>query len=95
MMEFYKEILAEAKDAPGDETIWPFKRPQEIRHSAFGQAVMIGTPDQVARKLEQFCQEFRCTHLIMSTQLPGLDPRKGTRALELFAREVMPSFRNA
>jgi alkanesulfonate monooxygenase SsuD/methylene tetrahydromethanopterin reductase-like flavin-dependent oxidoreductase (luciferase family) len=95
MMEFYGEILAEAKDAPGDEKIWPFKRPEEIRHSAFGQAVMIGTPDQVARKMEQFCQEFRCTHFIMSTQLPGMDPKKGTRALELFAQEVMPSFRNA
>jgi alkanesulfonate monooxygenase SsuD/methylene tetrahydromethanopterin reductase-like flavin-dependent oxidoreductase (luciferase family) len=94
MMEFYGEILAEAKDAPGDEKIWPFKRPEEIRHSGFGQAVMIGTPDQVARKLEQFCREFRCTHFIMSTQLPGMDPRKGTRALELFAKEVMPSFRN-
>ncbi|HKA52939.1 MAG TPA: LLM class flavin-dependent oxidoreductase [Candidatus Binatia bacterium] len=95
MMEFYGEILAEAKDAPGDEKIWPFTRPEEIRHSGFGQAAMIGTADQVARKLERFCQEFRCTHLIMLTQLPGMDPRKGTRALELFAREVMPSFRNA
>jgi alkanesulfonate monooxygenase SsuD/methylene tetrahydromethanopterin reductase-like flavin-dependent oxidoreductase (luciferase family) len=93
MMEFYCEILAEAKDAPGDEKIWPFKRPEEIRHSAFGQAAMIGTPDQVARKLEQFRKDFCCTHFIMSTQLPGMDPRKGTRALELFAKEVMPSFR--
>jgi len=94
MMEFYGEILTEAKDAPGDENIWPFKHPGEIRHSAFGRAVMIGTPDQVARKIEQFSKDFRCTHFIMSTQLPGMDPRKGTRALELFAKEVMPSFRN-
>jgi alkanesulfonate monooxygenase SsuD/methylene tetrahydromethanopterin reductase-like flavin-dependent oxidoreductase (luciferase family) len=95
MMGFYSEILAEAKDAPGDEQIWPFTRPQDIRHSAFGRAAMIGTPDQVARKLEQFCQEYRCTHFIMSTQLPGLDPRKATRSLELFAREILPSFRDA
>jgi len=94
MMEFYKEILSEAKDAPGDEQVWPFKSPDEIRHSAFGRAVMIGTPDQVARKLEQFCKEFRCTHFIMGTQLPGLDPKKATRSFELFAREVMPSFRD-
>jgi alkanesulfonate monooxygenase SsuD/methylene tetrahydromethanopterin reductase-like flavin-dependent oxidoreductase (luciferase family) len=92
-MEFYGKILAEANDVPGDDRMWQFKRPQELRHSAFGQAVMIGTPDQVARKLKQFRQEFRCTHFIMSTQLPGMDPRKGTRALELFAQEVMPSFR--
>ena len=54
---------------------------------------MIGTPDQVARKLERFQRQFRCTHFIMSTQLPGMDPRKGTRSLELFAKEVMPAFR--
>jgi len=93
MMDFYREILVEANDAPGDEMIWPFKDAKEIRHSAFGQAVMIGTPDQVARKMERFCQEFRCTHFIMSTQLAGMDPRKGTRAMELFAKEVLPSFR--
>ncbi|MGH7965550.1 MAG: LLM class flavin-dependent oxidoreductase [Candidatus Binatia bacterium] len=95
MMEFYGHILAEANDAPGDKEVWQFKRPQDIRHSAFGKAVMIGTPDQVARKLEQFRQDFLCTHFIMSTQLPGMDPKKATRSLELFAREVMPSFRRA
>jgi alkanesulfonate monooxygenase SsuD/methylene tetrahydromethanopterin reductase-like flavin-dependent oxidoreductase (luciferase family) len=94
MMEFYGEILAEAKDAPGDEQIWPFKRAHDIRHSGFGRAAMIGTPDQVARKMERFCQEFRCTHFIMATQLPGLDPQKATRSLELFAKEVMSSFRD-
>jgi len=93
MMEFYGEILAEAKDAPGDEQGWQFKRPQDIRHSAFGRAAMIGTPDQVAQKLERFRQNFLCTHFIMSTQLPGLDPKKATRSLELFAKEVLPSFR--
>ncbi len=55
---------------------------------------MIGTPAQVARKLEQFRKDFRCTHFIMATQLPGLDPNKATRSLELFAREVMPALRN-
>jgi alkanesulfonate monooxygenase SsuD/methylene tetrahydromethanopterin reductase-like flavin-dependent oxidoreductase (luciferase family) len=53
---------------------------------------MIGTPAQVARKLEQFRKDFRCTHFIMATQLPGLDPKKATTSLELFAREIMPAF---
>jgi alkanesulfonate monooxygenase SsuD/methylene tetrahydromethanopterin reductase-like flavin-dependent oxidoreductase (luciferase family) len=73
--------------------MWPFRRPEEIRHSAFGQALMIGTPDQVAKKLERFQAEYSCTHFIMITQLAGMDPKKGTRSLELFANEVMPSFR--
>src|SRR5262249_19580059 len=93
MMDYYGRILAEAGDVPGDDRMWTIDKPEEIRGSGFGAAVMIGTPDQVARKLERFQREFRCTHFIMSTQLPGMDPRKGTRALELFAREVMPGFR--
>ena len=55
---------------------------------------MIGTVDQVARKLEQFTQEFQCTHFVMSTQLPGLDTQKANRSLEIFAKEVMPHFRD-
>ena len=93
MMEYYGRILAEANDAPGDERIWTFRRPEEIRDSGFGRAVMIGTPDDVARKLERFRAEYRCTHFVMSTQLAGMDPAKATRSLELFAREVMPAFR--
>jgi alkanesulfonate monooxygenase SsuD/methylene tetrahydromethanopterin reductase-like flavin-dependent oxidoreductase (luciferase family) len=94
MMEFYGAILAEANDAPGDTEVFPFKTPSELRHSRFADAAMIGTPAQVAAKLEQFRKDFRCTHLIMATQLPGLDPKKSTRSLELFAREIMPRFRN-
>ena len=43
--------------------------------------------------LEQFQKEFQCTHFIMLTQLPGLDPKRATGAFELFAKEVMPNFR--
>lgn len=92
MMDYYGKILAEANDAPGDDVMWKIRRAEDIRHSGFGAAVMIGTPEQVARKLERFEKEFRCTHFIMATQLPGLDPAKGTRSLELFAKEVMPAF---
>ena len=66
---------------PGDKDVWQFTKPSELRHSAFGEAVMIGTPDQVARKMERFTDEFQCTHFIMSTQLAGMDPRKSTRSL--------------
>jgi alkanesulfonate monooxygenase SsuD/methylene tetrahydromethanopterin reductase-like flavin-dependent oxidoreductase (luciferase family) len=92
MMEFYGHILAEANDAPGDKDVWTFTKPSELRDSAFGRAVMVGTPDQVNEKMERFCQEFQCSHFVMSTQLPGLDPKKATRSLEMFAKEVMPNF---
>jgi len=54
---------------------------------------MIGTPDEVAAKLAKFRRDYSCTHFIMATQLPGMDPAAATRSLELFAREVMPNFR--
>ena len=93
MMGYYGKILAEANDVPGDEGMWKFSRSDDIRNSSFGRAVMIGTPDQVARKIETFRKEYQCTHFVMATQLAGMDPKKGTRALELFAKEVMPAFR--
>jgi alkanesulfonate monooxygenase SsuD/methylene tetrahydromethanopterin reductase-like flavin-dependent oxidoreductase (luciferase family) len=93
MMEYYGRILAEANDAPGDDRMWRIEKPSDIRDSSFGRAVMIGTPDQVARKIERFRKEFQATHFVMATQLPGMDPAKGTRALELFAKELMPAFR--
>jgi alkanesulfonate monooxygenase SsuD/methylene tetrahydromethanopterin reductase-like flavin-dependent oxidoreductase (luciferase family) len=95
MMEFYGDILAEANDAPGDKEVFQFKSASELRDSPMGKAMMIGTPDQVARKLEEFRNDFVCTHLILSTQLPGLDPMKGTASLELFAKEIMPSLQKS
>ena len=92
-MEYYREIMAEANDVPGDTEMWQFKDPSELRNSGFGRAAMIGTPDQVARKMERFCKNYQCTHFVFGTQLPGFDPKKATRSLELFAKELMPSFR--
>ena len=90
---FYQDILANAKDAEGDERPLPFSRPEEIRGSPHAEAAMIGTPQQVREKLERFREEYRCTDFILATQFPGLDPELGTRSLELFAKEVMPHFR--
>jgi alkanesulfonate monooxygenase SsuD/methylene tetrahydromethanopterin reductase-like flavin-dependent oxidoreductase (luciferase family) len=91
-MEYYGEILAEANDVPGDKDIWRFKSPSEMRHALSGR-IMIGAPDQVARQIERFQKNYQCTHFVMGVQMPGMDPAKVTHSLELFAKEVMPSFR--
>jgi alkanesulfonate monooxygenase SsuD/methylene tetrahydromethanopterin reductase-like flavin-dependent oxidoreductase (luciferase family) len=91
-MQYYAVVLAEAGDVRGDDRVWPFERASDIRHSPIGRAMMVGTPDGVARKLQHFVSTVRCTHLILNTQLPGLPPARATRSLELFAREVMPQF---
>lgn len=92
MLRLYGVWLSEANDAEGDAAMSQIPPPDQIRHSPYAEGMMIGTPDQVARKLEKFRGEYDCTHFVMGTQMPGADPAKTTRALELFAKEVMPSF---
>lgn len=50
--------------------------------------------DQVAEKLDAFCNEFICTDFVMDMQLPGMDVPTCNRAIERFAKEVMPAFRD-
>ena len=95
LLTFYQDILAEAKDAPGDEKPLPASSAKELRNSSIADTMMIGSPDDVGKKLEQFCQDFHCTDFIMDMQLPGLEPAKATRSMELFAAELMPSFKGA
>ncbi len=92
---YYERVLGEAADVEGDDQPLPFKTPADIRGSEFAEAaLMIGTPDEVSEKLAQFCDSFACTDFILSSHLAGLDPTKSSRSNALFAREVMPRFRD-
>lgn len=93
LLTFYQEILSEAKDAAGDDAPLPAKNAAELRHSPIADGMLIGTPDQVAEKLQDFCDKYMCSDFIMDMQFPGLDPALATQSMELFAREVMPNFR--
>ena len=95
LLTFYQDILSEAKDAEGDDQPLPAANARELRNSPIAESMFIGTPDEVGKKLEKFCKEYQCTDFIMDTQFPGLDPAKATRSMELFATELMPSFRDA
>lgn len=92
---YYERVLQASADVEGDDQPLPFDRPEEIRHSALaGSAVMAGTPDQVGDMLDRFCNEFSCTDFISSTHFAGIDPKKSSRSLELFAERVIPAFRD-
>ncbi len=93
MMTNYAQWLGEANDAAGDREVWELKRAEDLRGSPYAAHLMIGTPAEVSAKIERFCGEYQCTHFIMATMFPGLEPEKARRSLELFAREVMPRFR--
>ncbi len=92
---YYERVLGEAADVGGDDQPLPFRSPSEIRGSPFAEAaLLIGTPDQVAARLEAFRGKFACTDFILSSHFAGLDPAKSGRSNALFAREVMPRFRD-
>jgi alkanesulfonate monooxygenase SsuD/methylene tetrahydromethanopterin reductase-like flavin-dependent oxidoreductase (luciferase family) len=92
---YYERVLGEAADVEGDDQPLPFKRPEDIRTSALADgAIMAGTPQQVAEKLDTFCKEFTCTDFISSTHFAGIDPKKSSLSNELFAKHVIPAFRD-
>ena len=94
MMQHYAKWLGgEAKDAPGDENVWDLTDARELRNSKYAEGLLIGTPEECARKLEMFGKGYACTHFVIASHFPGMDPKKSTQSLELFAKEIMPHFR--
>ncbi|HZZ50072.1 MAG TPA: LLM class flavin-dependent oxidoreductase [Pseudonocardia sp.] len=95
MINFYAPILSQAADVPGDTEFRSFEGTAELRDSEFGRSTMIGNPDQVSEKLREFQANFQASHLAMATQFPGMDPAVANESLKLFAREVMPEFKDS
>jgi alkanesulfonate monooxygenase SsuD/methylene tetrahydromethanopterin reductase-like flavin-dependent oxidoreductase (luciferase family) len=98
MLTCYGKWFTEAHDLPGD-TAYGVDIPPvgQLRHSntaqLFGEPLIIGTPDDAVRLLEDYRQRTRFTHLVMAMPLPGVEPKKVRKSMALFAKEVMPYFR--
>ena len=92
MLSWYGRWLSEAKDFPGAEQFSQLPSPAELREhpERLLASPMIGTPEEIGREIERFTQEVRTTHLVLGMHLPGLDPAKSQRSMELFAKEVIP-----
>lgn len=94
MMSHYSDWLGgKAKDAPGDENVWDLKSASELRTSKYADAMIIGTPEECAKKIEALAKSRVFTHLVMVSHFPGMDPKKSTESLRLFAKEVAPGLR--
>lgn len=98
MMSCYGKWFTEAQDLPGD-TAYGAGIPKigKLRKSdtasLFGEPLIVGTPDDAIRMIEDYQQRTRCTHLVMAMPLPGVEPKKIQKSMELFAKEVLPHFR--
>ncbi len=90
MMGEYAQWLGEANDVSSDQAVWELRRPEDLRTSPYAAHLMVGTPADCIAKFKAYSRRYACTHLIMATQMPGMDPAKSRRSLELFAREVRP-----
>jgi alkanesulfonate monooxygenase SsuD/methylene tetrahydromethanopterin reductase-like flavin-dependent oxidoreductase (luciferase family) len=76
-----------------DMTIPPLGELRKTGRGPYGPAY-VGTPDEVIGMLEEELKTCPMTQLIFSMDMPGMDPRHMRSSLELFAREVIPHFRN-
>ena len=94
VFDYYRDVLSTSNDVEGDAAPWPISRAEDLRNSPMAADLLIGSPTTVANKLDTFCKNFKCTDFIMSTHFAGLDPKKSTRSLELFANEIMPTFKS-
>ena len=57
-----------------------------------GANILVGTPDDAIADLSRYTSQARMTHIVLWMHLPGLDPQKARRSMEMFAKYVMPRF---
>jgi len=98
MLKCYGEWFSEASDLPGDENYGANLPPVgHLRHTetakAFGEPLIIGTPDEAIAMIEDYQKRTRLTHLVMAMPLPGVPAKKVLKSMELFAEKVAPHFR--
>jgi alkanesulfonate monooxygenase SsuD/methylene tetrahydromethanopterin reductase-like flavin-dependent oxidoreductase (luciferase family) len=93
MLTWYGRWVAEAKDFAGVEKLAQLPPAAELRNvteQLIGRPIA-GSPEDVGRQIETMTKRIRTTHLVMGMHLPGLDPAKSQRSMELFAKELTPT----
>ena len=86
--ELYAKWLAAGYGTDPSKT---FIRPDPERLKRTG---LLGPVDFVRRRVEQILNETPLTEFIAVCQLPGMDPAKAYRSLELFGKEILPAIKD-
>lgn len=93
----YRQWTEEARSAPASAPDDALPSVDEIIRKQsmdfFGEAVFVGTPADVIEQIEDCRSRSRLTHLVCGMALPGMPPDQICSSMELFAREVIPHFR--
>jgi alkanesulfonate monooxygenase SsuD/methylene tetrahydromethanopterin reductase-like flavin-dependent oxidoreductase (luciferase family) len=75
-------------DATGGQQHWIQPVAEKVRRTC-----VLGSPEEVRQRLSEIIGSNQMTEMILSMQLPGLEPAKAMRSLERFATEVLPALR--
>jgi alkanesulfonate monooxygenase SsuD/methylene tetrahydromethanopterin reductase-like flavin-dependent oxidoreductase (luciferase family) len=94
VLKYYHDWAVASGDITGDvegqsvPTAAQFRREQ--KGEFFGEPAFVGTPDEVRTGLQDYLARSPGSHLVLYMSMPGSDPTKTRRSMELFARHVMP-----
>ena len=84
---------AQAADMPA-----PLPSVEEViakqQFDVFGEPAIVGTPADAREILADYLSRGRVTHLVCGMALSGLDPHLIRASMEIFAKDVIPAFRN-
>jgi alkanesulfonate monooxygenase SsuD/methylene tetrahydromethanopterin reductase-like flavin-dependent oxidoreductase (luciferase family) len=99
MATAYRKWTDEAKGVSDPEQAAALPSIDEIIRTQsmdfFGEAVFVGTPEDVIEQIEDCRSRSRLTHLVCGMALPGMPPDQIRAGMELFARQVIPHFRGS
>jgi alkanesulfonate monooxygenase SsuD/methylene tetrahydromethanopterin reductase-like flavin-dependent oxidoreductase (luciferase family) len=97
MASGYLQWTSEAKGAADPERSAALPSVDEIVRKQsmdfFGEAALVGTPEDVIAQIEDYRSRSRLTDLVCAMALPGMPAHQIRAGMELFAREVIPRFR--
>jgi len=90
----YGQWMGKEGDLPTDAALRNIPPVEKLREPDtarfFGESIVIGTPDDAIRMIDDYRSRTRLTHLVMMMHLPGLPLADAQRSMELFSKEVLP-----